>query len=124
MANKFYIIPTTEISYIINSAESAEDAMEKFALGMDFDLNAYFRAVTEEEYQMILEKRNDKIVQNRFLEWAEEIVLDDFSEYRFSKQDAKELAERAWEINCQGRGLTEYECIETAIDEYMEEGDK
>ena len=29
MAKKYYIIPTTEISHIINKAESAEDAMRK-----------------------------------------------------------------------------------------------
>lgn len=118
MANKYFIIPTTEISYIINEAESAEDAMEKFALEMDFDLNAYFRAVTEEEYQQILKKRNDEIVENSFIEWAEEVVLEDFDDYDFTDQEAKEIAENAWEINCQGRGFTEYECIEEAIDEY------
>ena len=115
---KYYIIPTTEIAHIINKAESSEDAMDKFALEMDFDLNTYFRAVTEEEYQMTLKKRNDEIVRNRFIEWAEEVILEDFDEYDFTEQEAREIAERAWEVNCEGRGLTEYECIEEAIDEY------
>lgn len=118
MAKKYYIIPTTEISHIINKAESAEDAMEKFALEMDFDMNTYFRAVTEDEYKKIIKRKQEDTVKNSFTEWAEEVVLEDFDEYDFTEQKAREIAERAWEVNCEGRGLTEYECIEEAIDEY------
>ena len=121
---KYFIIPITEISHIINSAESAEDAMEKFALEMDFDMNTYFRAVTEEEYQQIIKRKQEDTVKNSFTEWAEEVVLEDFDEYDFTDQEAKEIAERAWEINCQGRGFTEYECIEEAIDEYTKGGEE
>ena len=54
---KFYIIPKEEVVMEIHSA-NADNAMICFAWSMDSDMNKYFRAVTEEEYEEIRRKRN------------------------------------------------------------------
>ena len=45
---KFNIIPNSSCASEIE-ANSAEEAMEQFALGMDMDMNAYFKAVPADE---------------------------------------------------------------------------
>lgn len=55
MAEKFVIVPRNcEVDEVI--ADSAEEAIVSFAENMDSDMNAYFRAVPEKEYeaQMLL----------------------------------------------------------------------
>ena len=49
---KYYSIPNNAYAMEIQSHDS-HTAMEEFALQMDPDMNAYFRAVTEEEYYRI-----------------------------------------------------------------------
>ncbi len=49
---KYYIIPNYAYAMEIQ-ADDSHKAMEEFALQMDPDMNAYFRAVTEEEYYRI-----------------------------------------------------------------------
>ena len=53
---KYYIIPTCDIATEVD-AKDMYDAMDTFALTMDFDMNTYFRAVTEEEYEEIKDKK-------------------------------------------------------------------
>jgi hypothetical protein len=59
MTKKFYIIPKDEIVFTTDCVD-ADEAMGRFAWEMDSDMNAYFRAVTEEEYKEIIEKKCER----------------------------------------------------------------
>lgn len=56
---KFYIIPKNEVAMEIHSV-NADDAMSCFAFAMDSDMNTYFRAVTEEEYNEMRYKKDGR----------------------------------------------------------------
>jgi len=114
---KYYIIPKDEIAFIVHSG-NADHAMECFAWAMDSDMNRYFRAVTEEEYEEIKRERNLKGAHDQFIDWAHDVLQEDFDDYEFDKGTVDELAEDAWDINCEGEGYTEYECIQEAVDRY------
>lgn len=43
----YYIVPSTKTYYETKTAESPEEALVSFAEGMDMDMSAYFKAVTE-----------------------------------------------------------------------------
>ena len=119
---KYYIIPREEIAFVVHSG-NADDAMSCIAWAMDSDMNKYFRAVTEEEYLDIKRERNLKGAHDQFIDWAHDVLQEDFDEYEFDKETADDLAEDAWDINCEGNGYTEYECIQEAVDKYMKEND-
>lgn len=114
---KYYIIPKDEIAFIVHSG-NADHAMECFAWAMDSDMNRYFRAVTEEEYLEYKEKKNFEGAHSQFIDWAIEVLQEDFDDYEFDKETVDELAEDAWDINCEGEGYTEYECIHEAVSRY------
>ena len=114
---KYYIIPKNEIAFIVHSG-NADHAMECFAWAMDSDMNRYFRAVTEEEYEEIKRERNLKGAHDQFIDWAHDVLQEDFDDYEFDNETVDELAEDAWDINCEGEGYTEYECIQEAVDRY------
>lgn len=119
-SKKFYIIPKEEVVMEVHSGNAA-DAMSCFAWTMDTDMNNYFRAVTEEEYLEIKRKRNLKGAYDQFIDWAYDVLQEDFDEYEFSEETVGDLAEDAWDINCEGDGYTEYECIQEAVDRYIKE---
>lgn len=120
---KYYIIPTDEIAMEINASDDTE-AMDEFALKMDFDMNVYFKAVTEEEYAKIKRDRDFQGAHDQFIRFANDVLHDDFDYYEFDEETIDDLAEDAWDINCRGDGYTEYECIEKAIEEYEEDEDE
>lgn len=110
---RYVIVPKLEFVSEPIKAKSAEEAMENFATAMDTDMNLYFSAILESElaeYQeAIMSRMRDeqvtRFMQNEFM-----------SEYGLPENDAKELAEAAYERYCEGNGETEYECIEWAWD--------
>lgn len=114
---KYYIIPKNEIAMEIEEINK-DEAMATFAYKMDLDMGRYFRAVTEEEYLTIKRERNLKGAHDQFIDWAHDVLLEDFDEYEFDKETVDDLANDAWDINCEGDGYTEYECIQEAVDRY------
>ena len=117
---KYLIIPKNDVAMEVHSS-NPEDAMSCFAWAVDFDMSAYFRAVTEEEYNEIKEKKlweARKKTQVDFYISELEMNFDEVAE-----EDINEIAERAWEMYCgkEGEGLTEYETLEKAVDEYEKE---
>ena len=114
---KYKIIPV-DMQDIEIAADSAEDAICAFATVMDTDMNRYFRAVTEEEYQKIVEEKSDAAAHARFVTafMRDELV----STFDVPEGDADALAETTYELYKQGNGRTEYQCIEEAHDEYRE----
>lgn len=119
---KYYIIPKEDVVMKVHSA-NADDAMSCFAWSMESDMNAYFRAVTEEEYLNIKRERNLKGAHDQFIDWAHEVLQEDFDEYEFDEETVDDLADDAWDINCEGDGYTEYECIQEAVDRYIKENE-
>ena len=117
---KYYIIPNTEIVMTIES-DSREEAMSDFAWRMSSDMNEYFRAVTEDEYLNYKIEKNVDEAHSQFINWAHDVLEEDFYEYRFDQETIDDLAEDAWDINCDGDGYTEYECIKEAISRYERE---
>ena len=125
---KYYIIPKEEIAMEIEDANVKNniDAMMHFANYMSLDMDEYFKAVTEEEYDKIKKERDFDAVHSQFVNWAKDVIEEDFDDYEFDEETISELAEDAWYINCDCEGYTEYECIEAAIEEYekMQEEDE
>lgn len=125
---KYYIIPKVEIAMEIEDANVKNniDAMMHFANYMSLDMNDYFKAVTEEEFIRIKKERDFEGSHRKFVDWAKEVIEEDFDDYEFDEETIADLAENAWDINCDGEGYTEYECIEAAIEEYekMQEEDE
>jgi hypothetical protein len=117
---KFYIIPKEDVAMEVHSG-NADDAMDCFAWTMDSDMNKYFRAVTEEEYFDIKRERDLKGAHDQFIDWAHDVLQEDFDEYEFDTETVDDLAEDAWDINCEGGGYTDYECIQEAVNRYRKE---
>ena len=66
-------------------------------------------ALTQEE----LEQAHEEFVKS----FMATTLQNDFG---LEKSDAEEVADKAYEFYCEGDGLTEYECIQKAYDEYYE----
>ena len=117
---KYYIIPR---NYIVDEIEAADagEAIIDFATEMDSDMNIYFRAVTEEEYNEIQSANEKKEMIDFFINELEE-NLD------IPEEDIQDVAEMAYECYRKSgspgygwaEGLTEYEALEMAVDEYLE----
>lgn len=120
---KYYIIPKANWEDTVE-ANSAEEAIVNFATSMDMDMNIYFDVVSEEDYYCYKLKRSLEEDKMQYVEFATEILLDDFCEYHFNKEEANALAEDAWSLYCGDKkgaeGFTEYECIEKAVDDWEE----
>ena len=122
---KYYIIPTGEIAMEVE-AEDKYGAMDEFALKADFDLNAYFKAVTEEEYHDYLREREAVNAMNGEIEFmADELMGDpdlDYPEDVYYK-----IAVLAYKIYCKAGSypycdiVTEYDAINRAVEEYRKE---
>lgn len=119
---KYYIIPKEAITFIVHSG-NADDAMSCFAWAMDSDMNKYFRAVTEEEYAEIIQKRNDEIVKQSRLDFFFNEIVNGITP---NEKTAHNLANRAYEIYCKAGSYpycdidTEYDAINRAVEEYEE----
>lgn len=122
---KYFIIPKDDVAMEIHSA-NPEDAMSCFAWAMDSDMNTYFRAVTEEEYEEIKDKKLWEARKKTQVDFYIDELEDNFD---IPEEDIPEVAERAYECYCKSgspgygwaEGLTEYEALEMAVDEWEEE---
>lgn len=101
---KYYIVPNNDIAMEID-AESAEQALEGFAWSMDSDMNTYFKAVTEKEYELIQKEKQLATYRKQELE--------------FRIEDAKNHVEDLYEGRVK---LTEEEYKDIAI-EFIERYD-
>lgn len=111
---KFYIVPRPRTEFVYE-ADSAEDAMVDFATGMDTDMNTYFVAVPEDQYEEYCHQEDAKTHERLVKAWMKSTVTSDFRVY--DEDIAGEIAERAYEIYSEGDGDTEYESIQKAYDE-------
>ena len=120
---KYFIIPKEEIAFT-TLAETPDHAMIVFAWSHDEDLNKYFRAVTEDEYNDFVSKREDKIIESFkknffFYEIRNSVPNDDI---------AHRLADKAYNVWCKAGSypycdiLNEYDVICRVINEW-EDGD-
>ena len=112
---KYLIVPKLETIEI--EASNEEDAICRFAAQMDSDMHTYFRVEDPELYEGLLQEAT-KI---QFLEWAQEVLEEDFEDDEIPASDIPDLAEDAWDIYCEGDGYTKYESIEEAVRKYRSE---
>ena len=120
---KYYIIPNGKDVVAEIDAPDAEGAMNDFAISMDMDMNAYFKAVTEQEYDEWRKEQDSEAHERHVTAFMTNVAVNDFG---YNEEDAAYIGGRAYSIYCEGNGQTEYECIEQAVEEYEEEygGDK
>lgn len=118
MKEKYVIVPIVNYKSALIEAESAEDAIVSFATTMDTNMNLYFKAIPEDEYELYMKRIRREMHEDFVTEWMENTLMEDFD----IKDEcvAKELAEWAYERYCEGNGETEYECIEWAYDNHYE----
>lgn len=120
---KYYIIPVNDIVMEVEGNDKYE-AMDEFAFKMDLDMNAYFRAVTEEEYAEIVATKMVDYSENMKINFWRDEFLSDPGYYGFKCEEAEsavdDVVEMAYEIYCQGDGHTEYEALELAAEEYLQ----
>ena len=119
MKEKYVIVPLIKDKSELIEAESAEEAIISFATTMDTDMNLYFKAVPEKEYESYMRRIKGQMHDDFVMEWMENTLMEDFDIK--DKYVARELAERAYERYCGGNGETEYECIEWVYDNYYED---
>ena len=118
---KYYIIPTGEIAMEVE-AEDKYSAMDEFALKVDFDLNAYFKAVTEDEYKELKEEIKWKHRKECQVDFYADELLDNFEDV--AEEDVQKVAENAYYIYCHVGKYpyadveTEYDALERAVEEY------
>ena len=114
---KYLIVPASWDPFEKIEAGSKEDALIAFAGKMDTDMGAYFRAVTEEEYDRITKEHRRKEHEKFVTAWMKQTILEEFWEIR--EEDADGCAELSYEVYCRGDGYTEYESIERAGEEWI-----
>lgn len=113
--SKYLIVPKLETIEI--EAKDKEDAMKKFAEQMDGSskyFSKYFRVEDPKNYEGLLLEAS-KI---QFIEWARDVLEEDFAYEEIPEEDIPDIAENAWAIYTRGNGQTEYESIEEAVSEY------
>ena len=119
MKEKYVIVPLINYKSEPIEAESAEDAIVSFATTMDTNMNLYFKAISEDEYELYMNRIRGEMHEDFVTEWMKNTLMEDFDikdEYV-----AGELADWAYERYCEGNGETEYECIEWAYDNHYED---
>ena len=120
---RYYIIPNNEIVDEIEAADAGE-AIIDFATKMDLDMNIYFRAVTEEEYEEIEREKLRKARKQIHVNFYVDELYDRFD---VPEEDIESIAERAYECYRESgspgygwdNGLTEYDALEMAVKEYL-----
>lgn len=117
--NEFIILPKFDYRSESILAQNAEDAMAKFAAIMDSDMNQYFVAISAD-------KANDYVDDERYhrhvefvTEWMKNVLMDGF--LLKDETAVNDIAQNAFEIYCTGDGYTEYEALEEAYRDYIEE---
>lgn len=119
MKDKYVIVPILDYKSEPIEAENAEDAIISFATTMDTDMNLYFKAIPESEYESYIKRIRREIHEDFVTEWMKDVLMEDFDikdEYV-----AGELADWAYARYCDGNGETEYECIEWAYDNHYKD---
>ncbi len=111
---KYYIIPRPRTEFVYE-ADSAENAMVDFATSMDMDMNIYFVAVPEDQYEKYCHREDAKAHERFVKAFMKDTVTSDFPVY--DEDIASDIADRAYEIYSEGDGDTEYESIQKAYDE-------
>lgn len=80
---------------------------------------SYTWTIQEIELEVDLSKAHKEFVTN----FMYDTLKSDFDVYNLTDKQIADLANRAYERYAEGRGETEYECIEAVYDEYMKEND-
>jgi hypothetical protein len=114
----YRIIPKQEV--IIN-AETKEEAMEKYLLLKDTEVDGLFQAVTEEEWKKI---RSDEDYEGhkRFLKGY---MMERFMEkHNVSVEEANRLKELAYEAYVKQDDLRDYEAVDKVYKDYCENKSK
>ncbi|MBQ9304747.1 hypothetical protein [Butyrivibrio sp.] len=110
----YRIIPKLEV--IIN-AETKKEAMEKYLLLKDTEVDGLFQAVTEEEWKKI---RSDEDYEGhkRFLKGY---MMERFMEkHNVSVEEANRLKELAYEAYVKQDDLRDYEAVDQVYTEYVQ----
>ncbi|MBP3802562.1 MAG: hypothetical protein J6I76_01505 [Oribacterium sp.] len=110
----YRIIPKQEV--IIN-AETKKEAMEKYLLLKDTEVEGLFQAVSEEEWKKI---RSDEDYEGhkRFLKGY---MMERFMEkHNVSFEEANKLKEIAYEIYVKQDDLRDYEAVDQVYKEYVQ----
>ncbi len=115
---KYYIIPNGKDVIAEIDAPDAEGAMDDFAISMDMDMNAYFKAVTEQEYDEWRREQDSEAHERYVTDFMASVAANDFG---YDEEDAACIGVKAYSIYCEGDGQTEYECVEQAVEEFEEE---
>ncbi len=121
MVQEYVILPKFNWQSESIRAESPEEAIAMFAADMDSDMNQYFVVILKEKVNDYLKQKRYEQHEKHVTEWMKSILLD---QYHFGLKDEKlaaSLAEIAYDIYSYEDGYTEYEAIEKAYDDYMEE---
>lgn len=110
----YRIIPKQEV--FIN-AETKKEAMEKYLLLKDTEVDGLFQAVTEEEWKKI---RSDEDYEGhkRFLKGY---MMERFMEkHNVSVEEANRLKELAYEAYVKQDDLRDYEAVDQVYTEYVQ----
>lgn len=117
-----YIIVPKNLTIKIDDANTADEAMIKFATNMSSDMNDYFVAISEETATNhivnllpteIISKAHDMHV----IAFMKNELLTQFD---LNEDETDEVSKDAYEIYCRGDGQTEYECIEEAYNNFID----
>ena len=115
---KYYIIPKSHEAMDEIEADNAFNALMDFAFTMDSNMETYFKAITEEEYREYIRNYRYEMHKQFVTDWMIDTLQSDFD---LKDKYAREYGERAYDIYSSGNGGTEYESVEAAYDEYIEE---
>ena len=119
---KYFIIPAEKAAVEI-AAGSPEEALAEFVSRITSDTGKYFRAVTEDEYHRysLAKQVDEEKAALREFYWNE---LNDCFSDSIPEEDFDRCTEAAYKIYTNVEGLTEYEALEQAVDEYLENKEK
>lgn len=118
----YYIIPATKDAVEI-AAASPEEALAVFAADVCSDTVKYFRAVTNDEYVAYVYNSRAEATEAFIKDFYRNELRENFSE-EIPEDAVDDCADNAYQIYCRGDGHTEYEALEQAVDEYLENKEK
>ena len=115
----YYIIPATKDAVEI-AAASPEEALAAFAADVCSNTGKYFRAVTNDEYVAYVYNSLAEATEAFIKDFYRKELRANFSE-EIPEDAVDDCADDAYEIYCRGDGHTEYEALEQAVAEFLQE---
>lgn len=111
---EYIIIPNWDFHSETITADSSDQALEIFLKQFQKEPPTCFTVIKKDEFDLAIMRRDQDAHTRVLTSFMKDTLMNDFG---FDEEDAQTYATIAYERYCEGKGETEYECIQWAADQ-------